>query len=127
MDGGATKIYHMDLYRLSGGSKSSKGDDDNYVDDLAPLDLENVFGNEISLVEWPERLGGRKPRERLDITLSIDSSTEMQNDDDDDGDDSKLRCMKLVPYGDRWVKRLNFLESEGYFEDLIMDSSDVNE
>mmetsp|Transcript_34539 Transcript_34539/g.63751 ORF Transcript_34539/g.63751 Transcript_34539/m.63751 type:complete len:297 (+) Transcript_34539:91-981(+) len=120
VDGGCTKIYHMDLYRLSG----SKGDDD-----LAPLDLENVFGNEISLVEWPERLGSRKPRERLDITLSIDSSTAVQNDDDDgdDGDDSKLRCMKLVPYGDRWVERLNFLESEGYFEDLIMDSSTIDE
>jgi hypothetical protein len=42
------------------------------------------------------------------------------------GDDTKERCMKLVPYGDRWVERLKFLNSEGYFEDLIVDSS-INE
>jgi len=109
VDGGTTKIYHMDMYRLSGSE-----------DDLASLDLENVFTNGISLIEWPERLS-KKPLERLDITLSIDST--IQDDDDDDDIDSKMRCMKLVPYGDRWVERLQFLESEGYFEDLIVDSS----
>eukprot|EP00578_Thalassiosira_sp_NH16_P007832 CAMPEP_0181123282 /NCGR_PEP_ID=MMETSP1071-20121207/25807_1 /TAXON_ID=35127 /ORGANISM="Thalassiosira sp., Strain NH16" /LENGTH=169 /DNA_ID=CAMNT_0023208395 /DNA_START=279 /DNA_END=788 /DNA_ORIENTATION=+ len=103
---GSTKIYHMDLYRLSGSE-----------DDMAPLDLDNAFENGISLVEWPSRLN-KKPPERLDITLSIDSTIQS-----DDGSDSKDRKMKLVPFGDRWVERLRFLESEGYFEDLMMDSS----
>lgn len=113
VDGGSTKIHHMDLYRLSGSE-----------DDLAPLDLENVFANEISLVEWPTRLGNKYPTPRLDITLTIDDSTIIQeSDDDDDDNDSKSRCMKLEPYGDHWVERLKFLESEGYFEDLIIDST----
>lgn len=106
VDGGNTKIYHMDLYRLSGSE-----------DDLASLDLKHAFTNGISLIEWPSRLS-KKPSTRLDITLTIDST--IQNDD---GSDSKERRMKLEPYGARWVERLKFLELEGYFEDLIMDSS----
>ncbi|KAL3759988.1 hypothetical protein ACHAWU_000611 [Discostella pseudostelligera] len=105
-----TLIHHMDLYRLSGSE-----------DDLAPLNLEHVFANGISLIEWPSRLR-RKPLMRLDITLTISNSTIQTNDIDGD-DDTKERFMKLVPYGDRWVERLKFLNSEGYFEDLIVDSS----
>jgi len=101
VDRGTTKTYHMDLYRLSG------------EEDLAPLSLEHVFANGISLIEWPSRLI-KKPPLRLDITLSIDST--IQNNDD--GTD-KSRRMKLVPYGDRWLNRLKLLESEGYFDDLI--------
>jgi len=105
VDGGSIKIYHMDLYRLSGEGE-----------DLAPLNLEHVFTDGISLIEWPSRLS-EKPETRLDITLTIDSTIQS-----DDGDDSKERRMKLEPYGERWVERLKFLESEGYFEDLILDS-----
>jgi tRNA threonylcarbamoyladenosine biosynthesis protein TsaE len=114
--GGATPtttlIHHMDLYRLSGSE-----------DDLAPLNLEHVFANGISLIEWPSRLR-QKPSTRLEITLTISNSTNQQAGIA--GDDTKERCMKLVPYGDRWVERLKFLNSEGYFEDLIVDSS-INE
>lgn len=114
-----TKIHHMDLYRLSGAEE-----------DLAPLDLDNAFANGISLVEWPGRLGGKIPEVRLDVTLTIDST--IQGDDDDESDDgegvdcdadTKSRCMRLVPHGDRWIERLKFLESEGYLEDLILESS----
>lgn len=116
----AINIYHMDLYRLS---------DDN-DDALTPLDLENVYTNGISLIEWPSRLK-RKPVNRLDVTLTIDSTISAataelsdNNKDDEENDDieeeSRDRCMKLVPYGDKWVERLKFLESEGYFEDLLM-------
>lgn len=111
-DGGTVSVRHMDLYRLSGTG-----------DDLAPLDLERAFRDEISLVEWPSRLG-EKPEARLDVTLSVESTTR----DDYDGGDADARCrfMKLVPHGDRWVERLHFLESEGYFEGLIVDSSNVD-
>lgn len=105
-DGGRTNIYHMDLYRLSGEG------------DLAPLSLEHVFANGISLIEWPSRLI-EKPPQRLEVTLSIDSASHH----DGDGTDSKSRHMKLVPYGDRWLKRLQFLESEGYFDDLLIPFS----
>lgn len=105
VDGGDARIYHMDLYRLSG----SEGD-------LAPLDLDYVFANGISLVEWPSRLR-EKPSARLDITLTIDCATQS------DGEESHRRLMHLVPHGARWLERLKFLESEGYFDDLLIGSS----
>ena len=110
------KIYHMDLYRLSGTNE----------DELQPLNLPQVFSNDISLIEWPSRLH-TKPEVRLDVTLSIDSSIVQGehgdsdgDDDEEDGSESASRVMKLVPHGESWVERLKFLEEEGYLDDLIM-------
>lgn len=103
------KVYHMDLYRLSGNG-----------DDLAPLDLENVFEDGISLIEWPSRLA-TKPETRLDITLTIESAVDGDvGQSDDENEDCKSRRMRLDPHGVRWVERLEFLEREGYFEDLLV-------
>ena len=107
----------MDLYRLSG----------NNEDELQPLNLPQVFSNDISLIEWPSRLH-TKPEVRLDVTLTIDSSIVVQEEgDDSDGDEeeengseSACRVMKLVPHGETWIERLKFLEDEGYLDDLIM-------
>ena len=100
------KVHHMDLYRLSGNG-----------DDLAPLDLENVFENGISLIEWPSRLA-TKPETRLDIILTIESAIDVESSDENE--DCKSRRMRLEPHGDRWVERLEFLKCEGYFEDLLV-------
>lgn len=105
VDGGSTKLYHMDLYRLSGSEN-----------DLLPLNLENVFTTGISLIEWPSRLN-KKPAERLEITLTIDSSTDAAPEIEDE--DSKYRRMTLVPFGTRWAERLELLQSEGLLEDLL--------
>lgn len=105
VDGGSTKLYHMDLYRLSGTEN-----------DLLPLNLDNVFTSGISLIEWPSRLN-KKPSERLEITLTIDSSTDATPEIEDE--DSKYRRMTLVPFGARWEERLKFLQSEGLLEDLM--------
>lgn len=118
-----TNVYHMDLYRLSGQTN----------DELSTnLNLENVFTNHISLIEWPSRLR-TKPEVRLDVTLTIDptiiqhkqqydGSDEEEEDEDSLIDyETKNRCMKLVPHGNRWVERLKFLEDEGYLEDLKYD------
>lgn len=112
-------IHHMDLYRLSSGG----------LNDLAVLDIDNAFTNGICLVEWPSRLV-EKPVARLDITLSIDSATSLttkaqvgDSDDDnsdEDDNDSIGRLMQLVPHGARWQERLRFLQSEGYFDDLLV-------
>ena len=56
----------------------------------------------------------RKPR-----TPSSHDAGENEEEDEE----SKSRRMKLVPHGDRWVERLRSLESEGFFEDLIVDAS----
>ena len=109
------KIYHMDLYRLSGTNE----------DELQPLNLPQVFNNDISLIEWPSRLH-TKPEVRLDVTLTIDSSIVVQEEEDsddeeeEDGSESASRVMKLVPHGKTWIERLKFLEDEGYLDDLIM-------
>jgi tRNA threonylcarbamoyladenosine biosynthesis protein TsaE len=110
-------IHHMDLYRLSSGG----------LNDLAVLDIENAFTSGICLVEWPSRLI-EKPVTRLDITLTIDSATlttkaqvgDSQDNSDGDDNDSIVRLMQLVPHGTRWQERLRFLESEGYFDDLLV-------
>ena len=117
-EGEGMKIYHMDLYRLSGTNE----------DELQPLNLPQVFSNDISLIEWPSRLHS-KPEVRLDVTLTIDSrivqeEEDSDSDDDeeeeDDGSESASRVMKLVPHGETWVERLKFLEDEGYLDDLMM-------
>ena len=104
------KIHHMDLYRLNGTEE-----------DLVPLDLENVFTNGIALVEWPERLV-KRPKNRLDVTLTVDlkNCTGVDRNMSDDEEDSRSRIMMLVPHGDRWTERLQFYETEGYFEDLLL-------
>jgi tRNA threonylcarbamoyl adenosine modification protein YjeE len=110
-------IHHMDLYRLSSGG----------LNDTAVLDIDNAFTSGICLVEWPSRLI-EKPEARLDITLTVDSATlttkaqvgDSQDDSDEDDNESIGRLMQLVPHGTRWQERLRFLESEGYFDDLLV-------
>jgi hypothetical protein len=96
-------------------------------DMMVALDIENAFTSGICLVEWPSRLI-EKPVTRLDITLTIDSATlttkaqvsNSQDNSDGDDNDSIGRLMQLVPHGTRWHERLRFLESEGYFDDLLV-------
>lgn len=112
---GEVKVHHLDLYRLNGSRE-----------ELAPLDLDNVFNGGIALVEWPERLV-EIPVDRLDVTLTIDLNDDNNDNveiDEDIDADTRCRLMKLQPYGDRWRTRLQFYESEGYFEDLIFDNED---
>ena len=110
-------IHHMDLYRLS----------DRGWNNLAALDIENAFTNGICIVEWPSRLK-EKPVARLDIMLTIDCTTLTtttqvgdSEDNSEGGDNDSIgRLMQLVPHGARWQERLRFLESEGYFDDLLV-------
>lgn len=95
----------QDLYRLSG---------DNKVD-FSPLDLDFVFSNCISLVEWPSRL----PIEifppvacRLDVVLSIVPAT----------DERRMTLRALG--GSKWQERLRSLVREGFVDDLILENSD---
>ena len=52
-------LVHVDLYRISDPHE------------LEELGLEEVRDDSALLVEWPERLGGELPTERLDITLEL--------------------------------------------------------
>lgn len=51
-------LYHFDLYRLEA------------ADQAVELGIDDAFAEGISLVEWPDRLGGYLPRRHLKITLA---------------------------------------------------------
>ncbi len=51
------EIWHADLYRLESAAESVE------------LGLDDAFGEAVVLLEWPERISGRLPADRLDITL----------------------------------------------------------
>lgn len=64
---GRLPFYHMDLYRLGDSEEAWE------------LGLEEYFyGEGLSLVEWPERLGDMMPGERLDIRLTYLGEQERQ-------------------------------------------------
>lgn len=51
-------IWHFDLYRLE------------KAEDALELGIEDAFAEGISLIEWPDRLGGWLPAEHLTVALS---------------------------------------------------------
>jgi tRNA threonylcarbamoyladenosine biosynthesis protein TsaE len=55
---GRGTIWHFDLYRLKD------------PDEIWELGFEDALVDGILLIEWPDRLGGFVPRDRLDLTLS---------------------------------------------------------
>jgi tRNA threonylcarbamoyladenosine biosynthesis protein TsaE len=57
-DSGRGSLYHFDLYRLEA------------PDQAVELGIDDAFAEGISLVEWPDRLGGYLPRRHLKITLA---------------------------------------------------------
>jgi tRNA threonylcarbamoyladenosine biosynthesis protein TsaE len=56
-DGERGELWHVDLYRLK------------RPDDAWELGLEDAFVSAACLIEWPERLEGQLPRDRLDVEL----------------------------------------------------------
>jgi len=63
-DGGL--VYHYDLYRL------------DQPDDVLELDLDDALAGGVTFIEWPDRMAGWLPRDRLDVTLTITGSTARQ-------------------------------------------------
>ena len=76
---GECRIMHMDAYRLSTS------------DELWELGLPDCFENQITLIEWPDRLGELTPKRRIDIDIC------------DEGGD--VRKIKLNYHG-AWVWKL---------------------
>lgn len=77
---GAQEVWHFDLYRLESPEEAWE------------LGFEEALGDGISLIEWPERLGGTLPDSRLEIELCYKAREEG-------------REAQLTPFGD-WRKRL---------------------
>jgi tRNA threonylcarbamoyladenosine biosynthesis protein TsaE len=78
---GRLPLYHMDLYRLAG------------ADDIENLGFtEYLYGDGLTVIEWPERLGSLMPSERLHIHLLIT------------GENSRNAQMKI--HGSQWQKKV---------------------
>ena len=56
-------IAHLDLYRLTS------------PDEAYEIGLEEALAEGAALIEWPERLEGRLPPDRLDIDLAFDGES----------------------------------------------------
>ncbi|MQX37536.1 tRNA (adenosine(37)-N6)-threonylcarbamoyltransferase complex ATPase subunit type 1 TsaE [Roseospira navarrensis] len=79
-----TPVYHYDLYRLEDPAEALE------------LDLEDALADGITLMEWPDRLAGWLPRDRLDITLGTTGPT--------------ARRVTLAPAG-AWTRRADALSA----------------
>ena len=53
-------VSHFDLYRLTDPAEARE------------LGLDEALDEGAALIEWPERLGGRLPADRLDIEIAFD-------------------------------------------------------
>jgi tRNA threonylcarbamoyladenosine biosynthesis protein TsaE len=88
----AGTIWHFDLYRL------------NRPEEAYELGIEEALADGIVLIEWPERLTGLLPAERLDVSLAFtDERPEAE---------SEARQAELTGHG-RWGQRLEGLAIDG--------------
>jgi tRNA threonylcarbamoyladenosine biosynthesis protein TsaE len=75
-------LWHFDLYRLAEKER-----------DILELGWDEARRFGVSLVEWPDRLGGLLPKDRLEINITFNEDSE------------NSRCVTLVPHGS-WRLRL---------------------
>lgn len=72
---GSLKVAHFDLYRLTS------------PDEAYEIGLDEALDDGAAVIEWPERLEGRLPPDRLDIDIAL-------------GDDGEgARHVRLTPHG----------------------------
>ncbi|WP_309092696.1 tRNA (adenosine(37)-N6)-threonylcarbamoyltransferase complex ATPase subunit type 1 TsaE [Phenylobacterium sp.] len=74
-EGPRLKVAHFDLYRLSN------------PDEAYEIGLDEALDEGAAVIEWPQRLEGRLPADRLDVEIAL-------SDDDADG-----RRVRLTPHG----------------------------
>jgi len=61
-DGPRLKVAHFDLYRLSN------------PDEAYEIGLDEALDDGAAVIEWPERLAGRLPEDRLDVEIALEGS-----------------------------------------------------
>ncbi len=82
--GDGIPVYHFDLLRIEDAGE------------IEELGMEEAFAGGISLIEWPDRLNGLLPVDRLDITLTQGKG------------EAERRCV-LTGHGS-WAARLSALD-----------------
>jgi len=83
------EILHVDLYRLED------------PEEVVELGLEEIFADSACLIEWPDRLGGRRPADALSLDLALADETEA-----DDATPDGPRRLRVEAAGARWTERL---------------------
>ena len=58
-EGPRLKVAHFDLYRLSN------------PDEAYEIGLDEALDDGAAVIEWPERLAGRLPQDRLDVEIAL--------------------------------------------------------
>jgi tRNA threonylcarbamoyladenosine biosynthesis protein TsaE len=75
-EGPRLKVAHFDLYRLSN------------PDEAYEIGLDEALDDGAAVIEWPERLAGRLPRDRLDVEIALGESA-----------GERGRSVRLTPHG----------------------------
>ena len=73
-EGARLNVAHFDLYRLSN------------PDEAYEIGLDEALDEGAAVIEWPERLEGHLPHDRLDVEIAL-------------GKDASDRRVRLVPHG----------------------------
>jgi tRNA threonylcarbamoyladenosine biosynthesis protein TsaE len=81
---GRMPLYHLDLYRLGG---------ENELEELGLDDC--LYGEGLTVIEWPDRLGRLLPAARLHIDLSLETA--------------EVRTAAVTAFGAAWRQRLHQL------------------
>lgn len=83
---GKLPIYHFDFYRLTKESE------------ISTVDMEDYFyGQGVSVIEWPERLGEFAPKEFFEVHLEHESECQRMIGFLATGKDLKSRLNKMMP------------------------------
>lgn len=92
------------------------------------MNLDHVFSDCLSLIEWPVRLPDNLlPVKRLDINITISNDSEeavLDSSEDEDADeniDSKARIMTLSAKSPIWNEQLEKIRNGGMVDDLITE------
>lgn len=80
-EGTTLRIAHFDLYRLSS------------ADEAYEIGLDEALDDGAAVIEWPERLQGRLPADRLDVDIVLDG---------------EARRVRLTPRGIWEGRRIEF-------------------
>ena len=79
---GRLPVYHLDCYRLESGAEAQNFGIEDYL-----------YGDGVTLIEWPQRIAEILPAENLRIKLAYVSETR--------------RSLRLEPVGARYVQLVN--------------------
>jgi tRNA threonylcarbamoyladenosine biosynthesis protein TsaE len=82
-EGPRLKIAHFDLYRLSS------------PDEAYEIGLDEALDDGAAVIEWPERLEGRLPADRLDVEIAL-------------GEEAEGRRVRMIPHGAWEGRRIEF-------------------